>query len=215
MLNEELRGLLAELAREIRGLPSHAGARVIVGIAGAPGAGKSTLAEALAEELGPDAVVVGMDGFHLANSELERLGRRDRKGAPDTFDAAGYVCLLRRLRSRDEAVVYAPRFDRALEESIGSAEPIPADLQVIITEGNYLLLDSPEWAPVARLLDLSLFVELDEPTRLRRLIARHVSYGRSEAEAEAWSLGPDQRNAELIATSRGRADRVIVLGAGA
>ncbi|MDX6213286.1 MAG: hypothetical protein QOF82_2373, partial [Frankiales bacterium] len=135
------------------------GGRAILGIAGAPGAGKSTLAEALVAALGEQAVLVGLDGFHLANAELVRLDRLQRKGSPDTFDAAGYVSLLRRLRARDEPVVYAPRFDRSLEESIGSAVPVPAEVPLVVTEGNYLLVDDGGWAPVRGLLDACWYVD--------------------------------------------------------
>ncbi|MDX6244044.1 MAG: hypothetical protein QOE76_1767, partial [Frankiales bacterium] len=146
------------------------GGRVLLGIAGAPGAGKSTVAEALVTAVGPRAVLVGLDGFHLANSELVRLQRLGRKGAPDTFDAAGYVNLLRRLRARDEPVVYAPRFDRGLEESIGSAVPVPAQVPLIVTEGNYLLVDDERWGPVRQLLDACWYVDPGEDTRLSRLV---------------------------------------------
>jgi pantothenate kinase len=185
--------------------------RVILGIAGAPGAGKSTVAEALVAALGTSAVLVGLDGFHLANSELIRLDRLSRKGSPDTFDAAGYVSLLRRLRSREDSVVYAPRFDRDLEESIGSAVAVPAEVPLVVTEGNYLLVDDEHWGPVRQLLDACWYVDPGDETRLGRLVARHERYGRSPAEARDRSYGSDQRNAELIQATRGRADRVIRL----
>jgi pantothenate kinase len=187
------------------------GGRVLLGIAGAPGAGKSTVAEALVAAVGARAVLVGLDGFHLANSELVRLQRLGRKGAPDTFDAAGYVNLLRRLRARDEAVVYAPRFDRGLEESIGSAVPVPAQVPLIVTEGNYLLVGDERWGPVRQLLDACWYVDPGEDTRLSRLVARHQRYGRSPAEAHDRSHGSDQRNAQLIQATRELADRVIRL----
>jgi pantothenate kinase len=187
------------------------GGRAVLGIAGAPGAGKSTLAEALVAALGEQAVLVGLDGFHLANAELVRLDRLQRKGSPDTFDAAGYVSLLRRLRARDEPVVYAPRFDRSLEESIGSAVPVPAEVPLVVTEGNYLLVDDGGWAPVRGLLDACWYVDPGEDLRLGRLVARHERYGRSPAEAHDRSYGSDQRNAEVIAATRHRADRILRL----
>src|SRR5438309_3286446 len=115
------------------------GRRRLLGLTGMPGAGKSTVAARLVEDLGDLAVLVPMDGFHLANDELIRLGRRDRKGAPDTFDAAGYVALLRRLREHAQEVVYAPEFRRQIEEPVAGAIPVPPDVPLIVTEGNYLL----------------------------------------------------------------------------
>lgn len=192
----------------VRGLGSP-GRRVIVGLTGAPGSGKSTLGQVLTARLGGDAVLVGMDGFHLAQEELARLGRTERKGAPDTFDAPGYVNLLRRLRSRNEPIVYAPRFDRDLEEPIAGAVPVRRDLPFVITEGNYLLLDAPEWSQVPELLDECWFVDPGEQLRLARLVARHLRHGRSLAQARERSYGSDQRNAELIGLGRSRASRVV------
>lgn len=197
------------LADDVRALAGSGAARVILGIAGAPGSGKSTLSDLLIEALAPDAVLVGMDGFHLAAAELERLGRTARKGAPDTFDVHGYVALLRRLRARDEPVVYTPRFDRALEEPIGSAIPVRQNVPIVITEGNYLLLDEPGWRDVPTVLDACWFVEPPEALRLERLVARHVSYGRTPDQARDRSHGSDQRNARLIAGTRARADRIV------
>ncbi len=185
------------------------GRRTVLGITGSPGAGKSTVAELIVAALGEDAVLVGMDGFHLSDSELRRLGRWERKGANDTFDAAGYVHLLRRLRSREDAVVYAPTFNRALEESIGSAVPVPADVPLIVTEGNYLLSDLPAWNPVAELLDECWFVQPSEAVRVERLVARHLRFGRSLTEALERTHGSDGRNADLVSQTRARATRVI------
>ncbi len=185
------------------------GERRILGIAGAPASGKSTLAAALVEALAPDAVLVPMDGFHLAEAELRRLDRHERKGAPDTFDAAGYGALLRRLRDAMDEVVYAPAFHRDIEEPIAGAIAVPRSTPLVVTEGNYLLLDDGPWAAVRPLLDEVWFADGDEAARIERLIARHMAYGRDRATATARALGSDQRNAELIAATRARADLVV------
>ena len=198
---------LLERARALCG----AGRRRILGLTGAPGAGKSWLAAQLAAALGPDAVVAPMDGFHLANAELARLGRRDRKGAADTFDAAGYVALLQRLRDPDEELVYAPAFDREIEEAIAGAIGIPRAVPLVITEGNYLLVEAGPWAGVRARLDEVWFLEPDEATRIERLIRRHVEFGKTPEAARAWALGSDERNAAVVRASRSRAD-VIVAG---
>jgi pantothenate kinase len=181
------------------------GERRILGVTGSPAAGKSTISAALTEALAPDAVLVPMDGFHLAASELRRLGSHDRKGAPHTFDAAGYVALLRRLRDNVDDVVYAPQFRREIEEPIAGAIAVPREVPLVVTEGNYLLL----WPHARELLDEVWFVETDEQVRLERLIARHMAYGRTRAEAEGRAYGSDQRNAELIAGTRDDADLVV------
>ncbi|MBQ0996385.1 nucleoside/nucleotide kinase family protein [Streptomyces sp. RK62] len=190
------------------------GGRALLGIAGSPGAGKTTLAETLVRELNgtgdPWVAHVPMDGFHLADAELERLGRRDRKGAPDTFDAAGYAALLRRLREEPgDDVVYAPGFERELEQPIAGAVPVEPTARLVVTEGNYLLLDSGAWARVRAQLDEVWFCELDEEERLRRLIARHERFGKTHEEAVAWVMRSDQRNAELVTATRDRADLVV------
>ncbi|MFJ3660194.1 nucleoside/nucleotide kinase family protein [Streptomyces sp. NPDC090119] len=192
------------------------GRRAVLGIAGGPGAGKTTLAGHLVHALnadGPPWVAhVPMDGFHLADAELDRLGRRDRKGAPDTFDAAGYAALLRRLREAPadaDEVVYAPAFERDLEQPVAGSIPVPPSARLVVTEGNYLLLREGSWAGVRPLLDEVWYCEVDEPERVRRLVARHVEFGKEHTAAVAWVLGTDQRNAELIATTRDRADLVI------
>ena len=183
--------------------------RSLLGLAGAPGSGKSTLATALAEALGPLAVVVPMDGFHLANAELARLGRAGRKGAPDTFDAAGYVALLRRLKHPGPGeTVYAPQFRREIEEPVAGAIPVSPEKRLVITEGNYLLMDGP-FALVRDLLDESWFVATDEALRDAWLLARHVAFGRSAAEARAWIDATDLPNARLILATRDRANLAV------
>ena len=185
--------------------------RRVLGITGPPGAGKSLLAARLVEALRPDAALVAMDGFHLDDAVLHALGRRDRKGAPDTFDVGGYVSLLRRLRSADEEVVYAPEFDRSIEASRTAAVHVLREVPLVVTEGNYLLLDQPGWRDVRPLLDTVWYLDVDHGVRLQRLVDRHVAHGRSHAEAVAWAHGTDQRNAELIARTRCLADLQVTL----
>ncbi|MEU3731296.1 nucleoside/nucleotide kinase family protein [Streptomyces sp. NPDC033538] len=212
-----------DLLARARSLP-RGGRRALLGIAGSPGAGKSTLAGHLVRELNRTgerwAAHVPMDGFHLADAELDRLGRRDRKGAPDTFDAAGYAALLRRLREEadggEEAegdTVYAPGFERELEQPIAGAVPVPPSARLVVTEGNYLLLESGAWARVRSRLDEVWFCEPAETERVRRLVARHERFGKSPEDAVAWALGSDQRNADLVAATRDRADLVVPEGA--
>lgn len=193
-----------------RALAAGPGRRVL-GIAGGPGAGKSTAAAALAEQLAPHRVaVVGMDGWHLANSTLERLGRIERKGAPDTFDAAGYVAFLERFRAEPPTMtIWAPEYRRSVEESIGGALEIDPEVTLLITEGNYLLLDEPPWDRVRPLLDQAWFLAPDEATRRERLITRHERVGRTHDEAVARTDGSDAANAVVIAGTAHRADFVI------
>lgn len=193
---------------------SRPGGRAILGIAGSPGAGKTTLAQHLVRALNgsgePCVAHVPMDGFHLADVELDRLGLRDRKGAPETFDAAGYAALLRRLREeRDGDLVYAPGFERVLEQPVAGAIPVPPTARLIVTEGNYLLLGTGAWPRVRPALDEVWFCELDEDERVRRLVARHEEFGKSHDEAVAWVLRSDQRNAHAVAATRDRADLVV------
>lgn len=198
----------AELVERAR-LLAVPGRRHLLGITGAPAAGKSTVADALVDALGPAAVLVPMDGFHLAQVELRRLGRSDRKGAPDTFDGAGFVALLRRLVAASEPVVYAPAFSREIEEPIAGAIPVPRTVPLVVVEGNYLLLDEPPWRDVAALLDETWYLDLDDATRLARLVARHMAYGRDEGKALGRATGSDQRNAELIVATRSRATVIV------
>lgn len=186
------------------------GGRRLLGLIGPPGGGKSTLALALHEAFPMQSVIVPMDGFHLANVELQRLDRAGRKGAPDTFDAHGYVALLQRLRApRAGEVVYAPAFRREIEEPIAGAIAVAADMPLVITEGNYLLLEHGPWAQVRALLDEAWFVDGDETMRIERLVRRHIQFGRSETEARAWVATTDAPNARLIEATRGRADLVF------
>lgn len=190
------------------------GERRILGLTGAPGAGKSTVAEQLVAALGPDvAVLVPMDGFHLANDVLIGLGRRDRKGAHDTFDDGGYARLIETLRAQrpGDPVVYAPRFRREIEESIGSSIPVPATVPLVVTEGNYLLLDSGAWPAARSRIDEVWFLAPDTDVRHGRLLRRHEAYGKSPEDAASWALGPDERNAQLIESTAVRADRIVRL----
>ena len=200
---------LADLVERARAL-AVPGQRHLLGITGAPGAGKSKVAQEVVDKLGPDlAALVPMDGFHLSNRTLIALGRRDRKGAWDTFDAEGYVHLLRRLRTQEEEIVYAPDFDRDVDESIGSGLPIHRDVPLVVTEGNYLLSEIGGWAGVAPLLDESWYLQLDDQTRLQRLSYRHQLHGMTQEEADTWARTTDQDNAVLIEQSMPRADLVI------
>lgn len=196
-----------------RALALAAGGRRLLGLTGPPGAGKSTLAAALVGELDARrpgcAVLVPMDGFHLAQVELQRLGRSARKGAPDTFDALGYLALLARLRAGTEDVVYAPAFRRDLEEPVAGAVPVPADVPLVLTEGNYLLLQDGPWARVRDLLDEVWYVQLEDGERRRRLVQRHVRFGRTPDAAAEWVDRSDEANAALVAAAAGRADLVV------
>lgn len=186
------------------------GGRRLLGLVGPPGAGKSTLAAALQQAFPEVSQVVPMDGYHLANVELARLGRAGRKGAPDTFDAAGYAAMLARLRTqRDDEIVYAPEFRREIEEPIAGAIPVPPSTRLIITEGNYLLLPDAPWAGVAGLLDEVWYVEVDDALRQGRLVRRHEQFGRSPEAARDWVAGTDEPNARLIEATRVRAQHVF------
>lgn len=199
---------LIDRARELASRPG----RTLLGIAGAPGAGKSTLCAALERALGEGVVVVvGMDGYHLDDGVLEALGRRRRKGAPDTFDVDGYVCLLERLRRAREDVTYAPRFDRDLEASRGSAVPVPRAVPLIVTEGNYLLHDDGGWERVRELLDEVWYLDVPHEERARRLVARRLSHGDDEAHAREWVRDVDGANAAIVERCRDRADLVVSL----
>jgi pantothenate kinase len=191
--------------------------RVILGIAGSPGAGKSTLVEQLLARMGerkePGWVAhVPMDGFHLADEQLRRIGALGRKGAPDTFDAAGYAHLLERIAVEPDAPVYAPGFDRTLEQPLSAALVVLPAARLVITEGNYLLLDDPAWQRARRAMDRVWFVSSEEAQRVERLVARHVEFGKSPDAAKAWVADTDQPNADLVSPTAATADLVIVNG---
>ena len=186
------------------------GERRILGLMGAPGAGKSTLAQALATQWPKAIQIVPMDGFHLANVELERLNRKSRKGAPDTFDAFGFIALLKRLRipAADE-VVYAPSYERSLEEGVAGAIAVKPSTPLIVVEGNYLLFSDSPWNQVQALLDETWFVDVPQDLRVGRLTQRHQQFGRSAQDAADWVKHTDEPNARRIEAERAKADMMF------
>lgn len=212
-------GPLDELALRAERVTSAAGGRVVIGIAGSPGAGKSTLAASLVAVLNarskasagpvPIAALVPMDGFHLANATLDRLGRRERKGALDTFDGWGFVALLERLRRETDHDVYAPSFERTADEPVAAEIVIGPAVRVVVVEGNYLLCDGGPWGRVRELLDEAWFCAAPEGERMSRLIARHIAGGRAPEAAAAYSREVDGANSRLVEPTQARADLVI------
>lgn len=191
--------------------------RAILGIAGSPGAGKSTLVEQLlagiAERKGQGwAAHVPMDGFHLADEQLRSIGALGRKGAPDTFDPVGYAHLLERAAVETDTPVYAPGFDRTLEQPLAAALVVLPTARLVITEGNYVLLEHPAWLRARRAMNRVWFVTSDEALRVARLVARHVEFGKSPDAAKAWVAGTDQPNADLVSPTASTADVVILNG---
>jgi pantothenate kinase len=180
--------------------------RLVVGIAGEPGAGKSTITALLVAALGPTAALLPMDGYHLPQARLVELGRRDRMGAADTFDVPGFVSAVRAVRNSSQTQ-YAADFDREIEEPVADALTFKPEVRTVVVEGNYLL----HWPQVQNLLDLTFFVDVPADIRQKRLIERHVRFGKSPVDATAWALGPDESNASLIRSSAGRADHLIRL----
>lgn len=186
------------------------GQRRILGIAAPPGAGKSTLAQSLQQALGAQAQVVPMDGFHLANSELQRLGLAHCKGAAHTFDAAGYLNLLRRIRAQHpDETIYAPEYRRELEEGVAGAIAIRAETALVITEGNYLLREDGAWGELKGVMDEVWYLDIDPDVRRARLMARHMHFGRTEQAARDWVQQTDEPNALLIERTRHRADWTV------
>ena len=207
----ELSSLEAALDRALS-ITQKRDARVIIGLVGKPGSGKSTLSSYLLKKLPKESTaLVPMDGFHLSNAQLALLGRSDRKGAPDTFDVDGYVELLQRIKTNFTQEIYFPIFHREIEESIAAEGVIHPHTSLVITEGNYLLLGEDTWSGVAPLLTESWFVDVSNDRRMARLVARHIKFGKSFEEAHAWAHGSDQSNADLIEAARAKADVVICL----
>lgn len=196
-------------ARVTRLADAAAGRRVLVGVVGAPGSGKSTLAKRLANRLTADgmpAVRVPMDGFHLADVALAERRLLDRKGAPETFDAHGYLNLLRRLRAEAGHDVLAPGFERDLEQPIAASITVAPSHRVVVTEGNYLLDDADPWPAVRAELDEVWFVDLDDGRRRSRLVDRHVKHGKTREAAQAWVDEVDEPNAQRVLVRRATAD---------
>ena len=211
----ELSPTLPELIQRARSLRAAPGERVVIGIVGAPGAGKSTLARALTLALNEGtpgvAVQVPMDGFHLADVQLDRLGLRRVKGAPPTFDGDGYAVLLERLRADRERPIYAPDFERDIEQPIAGAVHVDPSAQIIVTEGNYLLLERDAWPRTRAACHEVWFVAVDDEVRVGRLIGRHTQFGKSEEDAREWVLRNDEANARLVIASAERADLVVTM----
>jgi pantothenate kinase len=209
---EDLLGRLEELVDRV------APRRAVLGIAGPPGSGKTTLVTRLLaaatayEGVAGRIAHVPMDGFHLTNAELDSLGRRDRKGAPDTFNASAYAGVLASVRALPRAVVAAPSFDHVVGEPVEGAIVVPMDADLVVTEGNYLLLDDGDWAAVPALLDEVWWCALDDEVRVERLVTRHVETGREVEDATEWVLRSDEANAEVVSGGVGSADVVLLDG---
>ncbi|WP_349865200.1 nucleoside/nucleotide kinase family protein [Leifsonia sp. WHRI 6310E] len=204
---------LDDLARRALALAPE-GSRVVIGVAGSPGSGKTTLARAVTERVnrlaGDGAAVhVPMDGFHLANASLDALGRRDRKGAIDTFDAWGYVGLLQRLLAERDHAVFAPAFERSVDEPVAGSIAVGPETRLVVTEGNYLLVDAEPWSRIPSLLAESWFVATPAAEREARLVDRHTRHGRTPEAALTWTRDVDGANAAIIEPTRDRATLVV------
>ena len=170
--------------------------RKLIAIAGAPGSGKSTLAEDLAHQLGPTAAVMPMDGFHLDNDTLHAMELFHRKGAPETFDADGFVALIKRLRGED--TVPYPTFDRDADRTVPDGGQINETTRVVLIEGNYLLLNQSPWDSLAGLFDMTVRLVVDHETLAARLITRWIDHGLSPENARDRALGNDMVNVRYV-----------------
>ena len=208
-LHDILVPTVAAICSRIDALPSAPGRR-LVAIAGPPGAGKSTLAEAVTEALvaqGKAAVLMPMDGFHLDDRLLGPMGLLPRKGAPETFDFAGFRATLARIR--EEPSVYLPVFDRSREIAIAGAAVIRPETDLVVVEGNYLVLDEDPWRSLATLWDLSVFLDVPEAEVEKRIMDRWLGYGFAPEEAARKAHGNDIPNARRIRAALGKVDMVV------
>ena len=186
--------------------------RFILGIVGKPGVGKSTITQFLSEHIASESIsILPMDGFHMSNERLIEFGRRDRKGAPDTFDVDDFAKSLADVRAGHGSDIRFPIFKREIEASIPDAGLIPAQAKLVVVEGNYLLHDDFGWETIGDYLDETWFLDLDDELRMQRLIARHIQYGKTPEAANEWSRGTDEVNARLIEQSRSRATFTVTL----
>lgn len=200
------------LVEEIASLLQGSKPRTMIGIVGKPGAGKSTVVTEIQKQFSTEEVaIIPMDGYHLSNEELIKLGRRERKGAPDTFDVEGFISLITRVRNEIDKDHTFPIFHREIEASKADEGIVLRNTKVIVIEGNYLFSEEHNWSEVFPLLDQSWFIEIDDEIRMQRLITRHIKYGKTPQEAEEWSRGSDEANAKFIAKTASRAERIIKL----
>ena len=207
-----MKRLTRDSALERASLLQESSTRYILGIVGKPGVGKSTFTDFLREHLSQELfAILPMDGFHMSNEELLELGRRDRKGAPDTFDVRNFTQTLAAIKVSDGADIKFPVFKREIEASIPDAGLIPAQAKLVIVEGNYLLHDQSGWEQVGSFLDEAWYLHVDDELRMQRLIARHIAFGKSPEDAKDWSEGTDEANARVIDKSESKADFVVTL----
>ncbi len=210
---------IASLARDAISLLRASGKqRYLIGIAGQPGAGKSTLVAALvkacSKELGEQRVVgLPMDGFHLTNQELEAAGLRDRKGAPATFNGRRFVEAIAAVSGPTVAAAAWPSYSRVLHEPVPDAIQIPSSAQLIFIEGNYLLLPDWPWSAARELLDRIWYVFAELETIKTRLIKRQLDAGKSPAEASAHVVDSDLANAQEISATKSFASRIVRIDA--
>lgn len=203
---------LEEARKRILDLESKSKTRVVIGITGKPGSGKSTVTSKLKETIpGERTVILSQDGYHLSNLQLESLGRSNFKGAPDTFDSEGFSKILFRVKSELKNNIYFPIFHREIEESISAEGLITEKTNVVLVEGNYLLFETHGWGEVAKHLDEIWYLQVDDDLRLSRLVARHVEFGKNPQVAVAWAHGSDEANARLIEKARDKANAFLLV----
>ena len=200
------------LFQQIQSILDGQNPRTLIGIVGKPGAGKSTVVGEIQKRFDSNTVsIIPMDGFHLSNEELIKLGRRDRKGAPDTFDVKAFTSLIKRVKISGNVNHEFPIFHREIEASIENEGTVPKESRVVVIEGNYLFSSDHNWDGIFPMLDHTWFIEIDDEVRIERLIARHIRYGKTPEEAEAWSRGSDETNARFIGLTANRAENRINL----